>query len=441
MRRLALVLVAAVALSGCQGAKSFLGFGSYKKPLPGQRVSVLQLKQSDVADPALTDVKVLLPQPFANPDWPQPGGYPSHAMQHLALRETLAVAWSVNVGAGATDERPLLGEPIVADGRVYTIDSRSRVSAVDAGSGKEIWRANLAKGISTDKLIGGGLAFDSGKIFVTTPFAELVALDAGSGKEIWRKSVPGPMRVGPAISNGRIFAITIDSSLYAFAEDDGRRLWSHSGIAQSAGLLGTTTPAVEGDQVVVAYSSGEIYGLRIDTGRTLWSENLAGQMRGGAVATLADIRGRPVIDRDHVIAISHSGTMAALDSRHGARVWDANFGGSHSPWVAGEYIFVLSNDQELLCLTRAEGHVRWVSSLPKYENPAEHKNPILWQGPVLAGDRLILTATNGKAMSVSPYTGKLLGEIELPGPTHLPPVVAHGTVYILSDNADLIALR
>src|SRR4029077_16670803 len=127
--------------------------------------------------------------------------------------------------------------------------------------------------------------------------------------------------------------------LYAFAQDDGRRLWSHSGIAQSAGLLGTTTPAVEGDQVVVAYSSGEIYGLRIDTGRTLWSENLAGQMRGGAVATLADIRGRPVIDRDHVIATSHSGTMAALDSRHGARIWDGNFGGSHSPWVAGEYIF------------------------------------------------------------------------------------------------------
>ena len=46
-----------------------------------------------------------------------------------------------------------------------------------------------------------------------------------------------------------------------------------------------------------------------------------------------------------------------------------------------------------------------------------------------------------QALAVSPYTGKLLGQIDLPSPTHLPPIVANGTVYILSDNADLTALR
>ena len=67
--------------------------------------------------------------------------------------------------------------------------------------------------------------------------------------------------------------------------------------------------------------------------------------------------------------------------------------------------------------------------------------PILWHGPVLASNRLILTSTNSTALAVSPYTGKFLGEIALPSPTHLPPVVAKGTLFILSDNADLIALR
>jgi outer membrane protein assembly factor BamB len=441
MRRLAFVLALAVGLAGCQEAKSFLGFGTYKKPLPGQRVSVLQLNSSMVADPALANVKVLLPQALDNPDWPQPGGYPSHAMQHLALGASLHQAWAVSIGSAATDNRPLLGEPVVGDGRVYALDSRGHVSAVDANSGAAVWQVNLAKDVEKDKLIGGGAAYDNGKLFVATPFADVVALDARTGKELWRQRVGGPMRVGPAVSNGRLFVITIDSTLYALGADDGRRLWTHSGIAQSAGLLGTTTPAVDGELVVVAYSSGEIYGLRVDTGRTLWSENLAGQVRSGAVATLADIRGRPVIDRDMVVAISHSGTMAALDSRRGNRVWDASFGGSHSPWIAGDYIFVLTNEQELLCLTRAEGHVRWVASLPKFEDPKQQKNPILWQGPVLAGDKLILTSTDGKALSVSPDTGEVLGAIDLPAPTHLPPVVAHGTVYILTDAADLIALR
>ena len=136
-----------------------------------------------------------------------------------------------------------------------------------------------------------------------------------------------------------------------------------------------------------------------------------------------------------------SGTMAAINVKTGARDWDANFGGSQSPWVGGDYIFVLTSDQELLCVTRQEGRLRWVTGLPKYVDPQDPTVPILWQGPVLAGNRLILTGTHGKALAVSPYTGKLMGEIDLPAPTHLPPVVAKGTLYILSDNAALTALR
>ncbi len=438
---LAPLLLAAAILSGCAEAKSFLGFGTYKAPLPGTRVSVLQLNQSLVADPALADVKVLLPQPFDNPDWPQAGGYPSHAMHHLALGNALNVAWTASVGSSSSSNHKLLSEPIVADGRVYAMDARSRVSAFDGASGKKVWHIDLGAGVDSEKLLGGGVAYDNGKIFVATSFAQLIALDASTGKELWHTDLSGPMRAPPAASDGRVFVITIDNTIYALAQQDGRKLWSHSGITQTAGLLGGTTPAVLGIEVVAAYSSGEIFALRADSGRTLWSENLAGQIRGGAIATLADVRGRPVIDREFVIAISHSGTMAALDAKRGGRVWDANFGGSQSPWVAGDYIFVLTNEQELLCVNRADGHVRWISSLPKYQDPENNSDPILWQGPVLAGDRLILTGTDGKALSVSPYTGKLLGQIDLPSATHLPPVVAHGTVYILSDNADLTALR
>jgi outer membrane protein assembly factor BamB len=441
MRRLAVALATVALLSGCQTAKSFLGIGAYQKPLPGQRVSVLQLNSAQAADPSLADQKVLLPQPFANPEWPQPGGYASHAMYHLELGGSLQVVWKASVGAEADSEMKILSEPVVGGGRVYTIDAESQVSAFNADSGAKIWRTDVAGDVDSDKLLGGGVAYDNGHVFVATSFGDVVALDAGNGHEVWRKSVGAPMRTGPAIADGRVYVVTIDNNLYALAEDDGRRLWSHNGLNETAGLLGTATPAVAENLVIVVYSSGEIYGLRADTGRTLWSDTLAGQIRTGAVATLADIRGRPVIDRDAAIAISNSGTIAALELKTGSRLWDTNYGGSQAPWVAGDYVYVLTTDQELLCLTRDAGKVRWVTQLPKYEDPETSTNPILWHGPVLASNRLILTSTASSALAVSPYTGKLLGEIKLPSPTHLPPVVAKGTLYILSDNADLIALR
>jgi hypothetical protein len=42
---------------------------------------------------------------------------------------------------------------------------------------------------------------------------------------------------------------------------------------------------------------------------------------------------------------------------------------------------------------------------------------------------------------MSPYSGRLLGRIELPEGVLIPPVVADGSIYILTDDGELIALR
>ena len=41
-----------------------------------------------------------------------------------------------------------------------------------------------------------------------------------------------------------------------------------------------------------------------------------------------------------MIAMSNSGTMAAIDLKRGGRLWNANFGGTQAPWVAGDFVFL-----------------------------------------------------------------------------------------------------
>src|SRR5262249_33747330 len=160
----------------------------------------------------------------------------------------------------------------------------------------------------------------------------------------------------------RVFASTDDNELFVLAADDGRQLWTYSGISQDASLLGGSTPAIAGDFAVAAFSSGEISAFRVETGRTVWGDSLAGVARGDAVATLADIRGLPIIDRDHVVAVSNSGTLTAIDLERGGRLWNVNIGSTQTPWAAGDFIFVLSTSGEIVCLTRDEGRVRWIQS-------------------------------------------------------------------------------
>lgn len=430
-------LGAVALLSGC----SWFG-ESDKPPLPGDRVAALQLNRQLDVDPDLAGTDVILSAPYANPAWAQSGGNQTHAMYHLkASSSALQQIWSVDIGASASDDNRLLAEPVVADGLVYTMDADSVVSAHDAGSGKEAWREDLTPDDEDDDLFGGGIAWSEQGVVVSTPFAKVFLLDAKTGAPKWEAPAPAPMRSPPAVSDGRVFVITIDNQLVVYALDDGRKLWSNAGVEEAAGLLGGTTPAVDGNVVIAAYTSGELLAFDVTDGRSLWSESLAGGARGNAIATLTDIRGRPVIDRDYVIAIGNGGVMAAIDKERGGRVWDNGLGGTQMPWVAGDFIFVLTNDSEVVCIQRIDGRIKWITALPQFEDEVDKEDRIYWSGPVLVSDRLLVTGSSGLAVALSPYDGTITGKQDLPDSSHLPPVVANETIYILSDDARLIALK
>ncbi|RDD62490.1 PQQ-like beta-propeller repeat protein [Ferruginivarius sediminum] len=415
-------------------------FEDEEERLPGERISVLTLEQQIEADPEVAEQRVALPKPYRNESWGQPGGAPSHAMYHLSLPENPREAWRADVGESSGDDQQILAQPIVVSGRVYTMDATATVSAFSAEDGERLWRRDVSPE-DDEGVFGGGLAYDQGRLFVTTGYGTVVALDPSNGEEIWRQRVGAPMRAGPAARDGRVFAVTVINQTVALSADDGRELWRHQGIEEQSGLLGSATPAATDSAVIVAYSSGEILALLNDNGRVLWNDSLAGITRTDPVADMADIRGMPVVDRGLVYAASNSGRMAAIDLRRGARAWEAEIGSVEMPWAGGAYVFAVTTDAQLVALTRERGRVRWVTQLPAYEDPEDKTGPIVWQGPVLAGDRLILAGSNETAVTVSPYNGEVLGTIGLPDKPAVSPVVAKDTVYILTDDATLLALR
>ncbi|TQV80698.1 PQQ-binding-like beta-propeller repeat protein [Denitrobaculum tricleocarpae] len=417
-------------------------FDSAEEPrLPGERIAILALDKGLTPDPEIADQQIILPKPFENQFWTHAGGNPPHAMYHLSINDDLSEAWSADIGEGSDDSQALLAQPIVVENVVFTMDALTDVSAYDTISGKQYWRVDLDPDDHDDGYFGGGIAYADGRIYVTTGFARVFALDARSGAIIWQKDMPGPMRAAPTVNGGRVFLVTLDNQMLALAADDGRRLWSHIGIQEDASLLGAASPAVAGGTVVVPFSSGEIIGLSVTDGRMLWSDSLSSVNRIDPLADLAHIRGQPVIDRGVVMAISHSGRMIALDLERGARAWDIDLGGVQTPWVAGDYVFVLTNDAQLVAVRRRDGRLRWVRPLQRFEDVEDQEDLIQWAGPVLASDRLIVAGSHGEAISISPYTGEVLGFIELPDGAALPPVVAGNSLYFVTDSAELVVLR
>ena len=431
--------LACLLLSAC--GSGFFGESDDGPPLPGERIPVLVYDKTIEPDSSIADEPIVLPPVVANDDWTQPGGNARHALSRLSLPSQLQVAWQADIGTGSDDDAQLLAQPIVDNGVVYTMDAMSRVSAFDGATGRRLWDLDLGDKVADSGAFGGGLAIGDGRLYATTGFAWVYALNPADGEILWERQAPGPMRGGPTYADGRIFILTVDNHTLAVNAADGRLLWNHIGVEEMASLVGLSSVAVDGNLAIVPYTSGELLGIDIATGEELWQESLAALTVLDPLADIPQIKGLPVLDNEQIFAISHAGRMVGLDLQQGIRLWDIDLGGIQTPWLAGDFLFVVSNDAQLVCLRRRDGRIRWVQALERYNDPEDKEEPILWFGPLLVGDRLIAANSNKQLVSFAPETGELLSTVDLPGSPAVSPAVAGETLYISTTGGKLLALR
>lgn len=437
MRTLGAILLPLTLLVALGGCGSYWGDPG-APPLPGERKPVLLLEEGLVPDERLAGLTVTLPPPVRNPDWPQAGAVASHAPGHLELGSGLRLAWQQGVGAGSGTRTRLLAAPVVIGGRIYVVDSEGAVSALAAGDGRRLWQVRPEDRETADRLAGGTLAASEDLVFVSFAHGDVVALAASDGATRWRTRVASPIRSGPSLAYGLVLVATADNQLLALAEETGEVVWRHAGTFEPAGLLGDASPAVDRRIVVVTYSSGEVFALEFDSGRPLWSDVVLRPRRTIALGSVTDIVGDPVIIGDRVVVAGNSGEMAAFDLARGARLWDQRLSTQQTPWAAGEFLFVVTDRGELACLLLQGGRVRWATTL---EDGANDGARTQWLGPILAGGRLILVSSRSELVEVAPVDGTILARQPVSGSVQLPPVVADGTLYLLTEDATLLAYR
>lgn len=438
--RAGLTLALALGLAGCGGG--LFGGGDKKvTPTVGNRVPVLSRIEGAKVDPALAGVSVVLPPAVANTEWTQVGGNAGKAYGHLALPDNLGQAWTVKV-AGSTTRRRLAATPVVGGGMLFVADSDGVVHAFDADSGARRWtHATEVAGNLRPSNFGGGVAYDQGRVYAANGVGEVLALDASNGSQLWKVKPAGPLRGAPTVAFGSLYVMTQDNQIFALNAADGKLVWNESASSAQTGVFGVATPAAGQGTIIAGFSSGELIAYRYENGRSLWADALARTSISTEVGALTDVDADPIIDSGRVYALGQGGRMAAYELVTGQRIWELNLAGISTPAVAGEWIFTLTDDARLLAIARGSGRVRWISDLGRFRNVEKKKDPIFWTGPVLAGNQLWVANSLGQIMRVSPGEGSASVFQTVKSPISLAPIVANGTLYVLSDDGTIRAYR
>ncbi|MEE9273052.1 MAG: PQQ-binding-like beta-propeller repeat protein [Robiginitomaculum sp.] len=466
-----LLLAVAVLISGCSTVSKIIK-GNKKSEVEKitsdpNRISILSLNDQLKVAGTILPSEIVLPESYVNPDWAQTGGYATHSPQRTDASGQLSRLWSRSIGKKSGRHGHVIASPVVSGGVIFAVDGGNKITAMDSETGKKIWDFKVevknkgksrkgkvsfidkiknplslgTKGGSDKEAVGGGIAVADGRVYVTSGFGVILALDAVNGSEIWRYRSRTPMHSAPAVDGGRLFAVSDDNELFAVDADTGEILWTYQAIVETARMLTSPSPAVLGDVVVAPFSSGEIVALRVQNGGVLWQDALSATGNLTPLATLNDIASGPVIVDGYVFAAAQSGTLSAFDMRTGQRVWSQPAGSINFPLVLGDFVYTVTTEGEVSCMSKADGTVIWITQVEAFKNVKKRKKRISWSGPVSAGDRLVLMSSNGKGIEMNPYDGTIIREFKLGGSVYIAPIVANNTVYYLTDDAKLVALR
>ena len=416
--RLVAGLVLSLVLVGC----------SSKEPLEGVRKDMIL---SEVQQDEIDNTPVVLDQISVN------------------LGKDLKLRWSGDLEYGCSKSLRMASSVAMGNGKVFCIDAGGLVYAFDAKNGREIWKKTTTiKG--KDGQVGGALSYGDGKLIVTSSFAEAFAFDESNGEMLWRIKLPACCKGdGITIADGKVYMLCDNSSLQVVDIQDGKLLWSHSGMIMDTTYLGSAGVVVRDDVVYLSYPSGEVFAL-MGNGSLLWSSMLSKFSFVNEGESFSHPRACPIIKDNLIYFTGANRQITAFDTRSGNVVWKKDFGGLETPLVSGNSLFVLDSSADLACLNKDNGKVRWTLRLKTGKGDSNgwfgrSEVSSAWFGPILTSDGVVVLSSDGTLVTVSAEDGsiksrKQLGDFDQ-GITARPVVSSDNTLYLTTNDGAVLAYK
>lgn len=323
---------------------------------------------------------------------------------------------SANLGRGLYQ----FGAPMLRDDTLYVGSAKGGLFAI-ATTGKSRWHYDTTGPVFAPVAVYGNL------VYAADAEGTVYAVHRDDGREEWRLELDAEIMAQPLATEATLFVVTMRGELIAIHRDSGAVRWRTPGrlVATSFSVKGASDPVAVGELIVVGHADGRVTAYRQSNGDIAWEERVAGRN-----AVLQDVDTKPlVVDGRLYIAAAGRGLMA-LEPSTGKTLWRSKLGSPNNLLLANNILYV-AGQGNVYAVDPKTGGRHWESQLPESEVAA----------PVLVNGKLITISTQDRLYVLDPATGQLLGKRHLGSGTYGDLAVDGNLVYVLTNAANLLALR
>ena len=398
MKRVLVVLLLALAATGCQTIKNIFN----------------DVKKENIEPPTpLTEI------------------VPSVQVQLL---------WQERIGKGS-DKSGVRISPAVLDGKLYAAGTDGTISALDAATGKTLWSKHLGKrhgfvwhhGNNSVRWAGG--PGTDGKLVVVGSLEGAVqAFDAATGDERWNAQLSSEVIAAPVIMDGVVVVRTNDGRLYGLDANDGSRKWTYDrSTVPILSLRGDASPLVAGGLVYSGGDNGKLSAITLTDGKTAWEQTISTGEGRTEIERIQDVDGPIGVVDGVVYASGYHGQVAALVAQTGRPLWTHVLSSYTGVGVAPTQIYVVDTDSVVWALDLRTGASNWKQDGLKYR----------WLSPAISiGDYVVVGDLDGFVHVLDSNDGKIVGRTRLSKHAiQAAPVVVNDTAYIEDIDGAVAAWR
>lgn len=277
-----------------------------------------------------------------------------------------SVYWKFPTGNPIGESSPAYG-----NGAVFIGDLGGWINALNASTGQKLWAFKTNGEIKSSPVVVGD------RVLIGSYDEHLYCLNARTGSLLWKFKTNGPVHATPGISDGMAFIAGCDEMFRGIRISDGKEVFSVSSGAYTGaspalrsgsafyGTFDNEVLSVDLAQRKIAwhyehpqrkfpfYSSAAVTPARVVLGGR--DKLVHGLTLNGKVAwtftTRARVESSPAIAGDRVFVGSNDGRFYVLNLTSGAKLWEFDAGAplSASPAIANGRIVIGSQDGRLYC--------------------------------------------------------------------------------------------
>ncbi|MFL0804581.1 MAG: outer membrane protein assembly factor BamB [Agarilytica sp.] len=332
--------------------------------------------------------------------------------------------WKASAGEG--DGRKYLRlTPAIFGDVIYAADSDGNVRAFGLGDGKRRWKTD------TDASVSGGVGAYLDTVAAGTLDGKVIALDSDSGDVRWTAQTSSEILAVPAVSASLVVVQTIDARVFAFDSKNGELRWSYDHLTPVLSLRGTSSPLINGNQVICAFDNGQIISFSLADGSRTWEARVSQPKGKTDLERIVDIDGTPAVKNGLVYSGSYQGNLFAFVLAKGNPIWKQEISTYRALSVSNDKVFVSTADSHVVAYNASNGEEVWRNEALQYREIG---------APATVGRHVATIDRDGYLHILSQQDGQFVERLKPAGNGFNAPMITHlGKLYILSDDGKLSA--